>query len=56
MVGAAGFEPAANGSTVHSSARFPRVRRNNTLLSYAPSSDEVFINSLKGLLLGGVLS
>ena len=46
MVGVAGFEPAADGylqtrikaapSTVHSSAKLLRVRRNVALLSYTP--------------------
>lgn len=40
MVGAAGFEPATNGSTVHSSAR----------LSYAPRGSTPAIVAIKGLL------
>jgi hypothetical protein len=66
MVGVAGFEPAANGSlqastrvapsTVHSSTRLLKARRNVALLSYTPLRHGVFNISLKGLLLGSVSS
>ncbi len=56
MVGTAGFEPATNGSTVRGSARFPRDRRNDTLLSYVPCSSIASLIAIKGLLSAQIYS
>jgi hypothetical protein len=54
VVGAPGFEPGTNGSTVHGSARFLRGHRNGTPLSYAPIRLLSYFILLKGLLLVAV--